>query len=181
MHVRADLLQAFNEDIFTIILKPRRVETSEYVVHAITGNDPEFCVIYHNRPAVNVENVCRQCLLARFARTVMPLASPFIVAGTRRRVVLVDVDFYGRASWGIEEMSGSTLAKHYGYPNPMSLKLSPGADGFDSGCTGWDFGSTRLNPRVPSVTYWGIRSALARMRLKPWPLFNLVIWGRRNR
>ncbi|KAH7019562.1 hypothetical protein EDB80DRAFT_600943 [Ilyonectria destructans] len=151
MHVRADLLQAFNEDLFIIVPKPRRVESPEYVVHAITGNDPEFCALYHNRPVVNVDNVSRQFLLARFARTVLPLANAFIVAGTHRNVVLVDRDANGRVSWAAEEISGTTLAKHYGYPDPRSLRLSPGP-------VTLNFGSTRSDPGVASVNHRNVRS-----------------------
>lgn len=151
MHVRADLLQAFNEDLFTIVPKPRRVESPEYVVHAITGNDPEFCALYHNRPVVNVDNVSRQFLLARFARTVLPLANAFIVAGTHRNVVLVDRDANGRVSWAAEEISGTTLAKHYGYPDPRSLRLSPGP-------VTLNFGSTRSDPGVARVKHRNVRS-----------------------
>ncbi|KAH8729216.1 hypothetical protein BGZ61DRAFT_445989 [Ilyonectria robusta] len=151
MHVRADLLQAFNDDLFIIVPKPRRVESPEYVVHAITANDPEFCSLYHNRPVVNVDNVSRQFLLARFARTVLPLANAFIVAGTHRNVVLVDRDANGRISWAAEEISGKTLAKHYGYPDPRSLRLSPGPVTLNRG-------STRSDPGVASVNHRNVRS-----------------------
>lgn len=147
MHVRSDLLQAFNDDLFIIVPKPRRVESPEYVLHAITANDPEFCALYHNRPVVNVENVSRQFLLARFARTVLPLANAFIVAGTHRNVVLVDRDASGRISWAAEEISGKVLAKHYGYPDPRSLRLSPGPVTLNRGSTRSDPGAVTLNHR----------------------------------
>ncbi|KAH6982292.1 hypothetical protein BKA56DRAFT_585643 [Ilyonectria sp. MPI-CAGE-AT-0026] len=151
IHVRADLLQAFNDDLFIIVPKPRRVESPEYVLHAITANDPEFCALYHNRPVVNVDNVSRQFLLARFARTVLPLANAFIVAGTHRNVVLVDRDADGRISWAAEEISGKILAKHYGYPDPRSLRLSPGPVTLNRG-------STRSDPGVVSLNHRNVRS-----------------------
>jgi hypothetical protein len=125
--LRADLHKEFDNRQWTIAPKPGHAisalpgqdPTFEYAVHVI-GSAPcasELRDIYHNVTLQNCRYIPRQCVLARFAWSVLYLIKPFLLCSVSRVVrilVLDENDKDAPASYEAKKLTPNELDNRYG-------------------------------------------------------------------